>query len=84
MMQQDMGFEPMETNMTAKDTILTEKTLKPESEIVQSLLNLRDELWARRKEDFLGGELMSKINSCLYGQYSAKPEYRMDQEYKSK
>lgn len=44
-----------------------EKTLIPTDDIVQSLLNLRDELW--EKKDPTSLELFYKINSCLYRGY---------------
>ena len=40
----------------------THKNLQPDEEIVQSLINLRDELYRERKDHIIG----YKINSCLF------------------
>lgn len=46
------------------------KTLKPDAQIVESLLNLRNELYARQNPDH--AEIFFKINSCLYATYRTK------------
>jgi hypothetical protein len=50
-----------------KDTIETDKNLRPDSEVVQKLLELRDYLWDSRKSLSVGEVYICyKINSCLY------------------
>jgi hypothetical protein len=71
----------MRKKMTVKDSIKTEKVLRPSDEISQSLIHLRDELWARRKENVVASEILAKINTCLYSGYQLKTEFRMDQEW---
>lgn len=44
-----------------------EKVQQPDDVVVQSLINLRDELWARQDPQL--SEVFFKINSCLYRTY---------------
>lgn len=53
--------------MKSNDTV---KPLRPADEIVQSLINLRDELYAR--QDHRLSEALFKINSCLYSGYKVE------------
>lgn len=55
-----------------QDSIQTEKTLLPPEVIVQSLINLRDELWERKNPSL--DEAFWKINSCLYRGYKLNKE----------
>lgn len=49
------------------DTIVSEKKLRSDAEIVRKLLELRDSLWDQRDKLSLGEEyLVYKMNSCLY------------------
>lgn len=50
-----------------KDTLNTGKNLQPADVIAQSLINLRDEMWANK--DRYPVELFFKVNSCLYRGY---------------
>ena len=55
-----------------QDTIQTEKTMLPPELVVQSLLNLRDELWERKNPSL--DEAFWKINSFLYRGYKLNKE----------
>ena len=59
----------MELKIKSRDTV---KTLRPADEIVQSLINLRDELYAG--QDHRLSEALFKINSCLYRGYKVEKE----------
>jgi hypothetical protein len=49
------------------DTIVSEKKLRSDAEIVRKLLELRDNLWDSRKSLSVGEVyILFKINSCLY------------------
>lgn len=50
----------------------TEKSLLPAEDIVQSLINLRDELYSRADPSMV--EAFWKINSCLYRGYKLSKE----------
>lgn len=52
-----------------QDSIQCSKTLLPAEDIVQSLINLRDELYVKAKTDPNMAEAFWKINSCLYRGY---------------
>jgi hypothetical protein len=70
--------------MSVKDSIKTEKTLQDPEKVLKSILNLRDEVWARRqRHNMTMAEFLGKLNSCLYSGYELDPEYRMDQEWSS-
>lgn len=45
----------------------SEKKLQEDSTIVQSLINLRDELYSKKDPEHV--EIFFKINSCLYRKY---------------
>ncbi len=51
---------------------MSTKTLISNEDIVQSLINLRDELWERKNPDL--NEAFYKINSCLYRGYKLTPK----------
>lgn len=51
---------------------MSDKKLITNEDIVQSLINLRDELWA--KQDPRLKEALWKINSCLYRGYKLEAE----------
>ena len=57
-------------DQTVKDTIKTTKQIQDLELVVESLLNLRDELF----ENQSSSELFYKINSCLYKQYPNFPK----------
>lgn len=46
--------------------------LQAPEDIVQSLINLRNELWLRKEGDLM--EIFYKINSCLYSSYPKDPQ----------
>lgn len=47
-----------------------DKELRPDAEIVKSLIALRDELFAKKNLEH--AEIFYKINSCLYSGYERK------------
>jgi hypothetical protein len=51
-----------------KDTIATTKQLQEPEQIVESLLRLRDEIYARGP-NVSNFDVFYKINSCLYSGY---------------
>lgn len=55
-----------------QDSVQSEKSLLPAEDIVQSLINLRDELYLRA--DPTMAEAFWKINSCLYRGYKLNKE----------
>jgi len=46
-----------------------QKALRPDAKIVESLINLRDELASNTYATSATLECLYKINSCLYGEY---------------
>lgn len=51
---------------------MTQKTQQQNEKIVQSLLNLKEELWERSKTDDSAKEWLWKVNSCLFREYPTK------------
>ena len=47
-----------------KDTVVSDKDMRPAEDIAERLIALRDELWERQHEQ--DKEIFWKINSCLY------------------
>jgi hypothetical protein len=45
------------------------KELQNSDKVVESLQNLRDELWDRQDQSTIAREIFFKINSCLFGSY---------------
>lgn len=48
------------------------KTQQPDTEVVASLLNLRDELITKQENCPVTRQILFKINSCLYSGYPKK------------
>lgn len=50
-----------------KVNVENEKTFQQDAQIVQSLINLRDEIFEGKNPAYM--EILLKINSCLYRKY---------------
>ena len=53
------------------------KQLQNPNKVVESLQNLRDELWVRASYDLTAKEICFKINSCLFDQYPVHGQQEM-------